>query len=344
MSSPLKAPFPYFGGKSRAAPEVWRRFGITDNYVEPFFGSGAMLLARPDFNPIDPPMELVNDADGMVANFWRAVTADPEGVAKYADWPINENDLHARHAWLVGQRKSMTNRLEGSPTWYDAQAAGWWVWGISSWIGGGFCSGDGPWIVRNGELIDSRDDPNAAAGPVGQSRRRPSVSGKGRGVHRQIPIIEGGRGIHCAERLTQTFNLLAIRLRRVRVCCGDFERVLSKSCTTINGCTAIFLDPPYDTEAANRDGSLYAVDGDGSVAHRARNWAIANGDNELLRIALCGYREEHAMPESWATYSWKAHGGYANIGDNRGKANKHRETIWFSPHCVVPTNDLFDSR
>jgi DNA adenine methylase len=43
----LKAPFPYFGGKSRVAAEVWRRFGDVPNYVEPFFGSGAVLLARP---------------------------------------------------------------------------------------------------------------------------------------------------------------------------------------------------------------------------------------------------------------------------------------------------------
>lgn len=29
----LKAPFPYMGGKSRVAREVWRRFGDVPNYV-----------------------------------------------------------------------------------------------------------------------------------------------------------------------------------------------------------------------------------------------------------------------------------------------------------------------
>ncbi len=43
----LKAPFPYFGGKSRVADEVWRRFGNPKTYVEPFCGSCAVLLARP---------------------------------------------------------------------------------------------------------------------------------------------------------------------------------------------------------------------------------------------------------------------------------------------------------
>ena len=32
-----KPPFPWFGGKSRIAPEVWRRFGNVRNYVDPFW-------------------------------------------------------------------------------------------------------------------------------------------------------------------------------------------------------------------------------------------------------------------------------------------------------------------
>src|SRR6516165_9696 len=89
-----KPPFPYFGGKSRIARAVWRRFGRVANYVEPFMGSLAMLLLRPA--PIRG-IETVNDADGFIANFWRAVQADPAAVAKWVDWPVNENDLHARH-------------------------------------------------------------------------------------------------------------------------------------------------------------------------------------------------------------------------------------------------------
>jgi hypothetical protein len=93
----LKAPFPYFGGKSRVAELVWSRLGPVDNYIEPFFGSGAVLLRRPD----PPKIETVNDLDCMVANFWRATQRDPEGVAAWADGPVNEADLHSRHRWLV---------------------------------------------------------------------------------------------------------------------------------------------------------------------------------------------------------------------------------------------------
>ena len=78
--SKLKAPFPWFGGKSKVSELVWQRFGDVSNYVEPFFGSGAVLLARPH----DPKIETVNDLDGFVANFWRSMSLAPEAVAEHA--------------------------------------------------------------------------------------------------------------------------------------------------------------------------------------------------------------------------------------------------------------------
>src|SRR4051812_38768261 len=95
--SPLRAPFPWFGGKSRAASLIWPRFGDPANYVEPFAGSLAVLLARPHV----PRIETVNDLDCYLANVWRSIAWAPEEVARWADWPVNEADLHARHRWLV---------------------------------------------------------------------------------------------------------------------------------------------------------------------------------------------------------------------------------------------------
>jgi hypothetical protein len=129
----VKAPFPWFGGKRRVAGIVWQAFGQNvKNYIEPFFGSGAVLLGRPG-GP--GKIETINDRDRMVANFWRAVTAAPH----HADWPVNEADLHARHVWLVAQLPSMRIRMHEDPHYYDALIAGWWVWGICQWIGGGWC-------------------------------------------------------------------------------------------------------------------------------------------------------------------------------------------------------------
>ncbi len=70
------------------------------------------------------------------------------------------------------------------------------------------------------------------------------------------------------------------------------------------------------------------------MAHDVREWAIANGDNPEMRIALCGYDGEHEMPERWERVDWKSRGGYGSQGDGRGRKNAARERIWFSPHCI----------
>jgi len=172
----LKAPFPAFGGKSAVANMVWQRFGPVANYIEPFARSCAVLLARPDDHG-GPRIETVNDLECNIANFWRAVKSDPAAVARYADHPVNEADLHARHRFLVGidppkpvvpesfasdpatkaaylagwrgQRSGRaTNkhtiarwreRVRSDPDYFDARIAGWWVWGACCWIGSGWC-------------------------------------------------------------------------------------------------------------------------------------------------------------------------------------------------------------
>lgn len=58
-----------------------------------------------------------------------------------------------------------------------------------------------------------------------------------------------------------------------------------------------------------------------------------------MRIALCGYTGEHdgeMTAAGWTPVYWKAHGGYGTQAgaDGRGRANAHREVIWFGPHCL----------
>ena len=132
----LTAPFPYNGGKRRWANIILDRFGGNRQavYVEPFIGSAAVLLA----NPRPYQREIVCDTDGHVANFWRAIRADPDAVAYYADWPTIHDDLTARHTWLIRWGAENAGQVRADADWYDAKAAGWWCWGMSQWIGGGF--------------------------------------------------------------------------------------------------------------------------------------------------------------------------------------------------------------
>jgi hypothetical protein len=315
----LKAPFPWFGGKSRVAHIVWDRFGDVPHYIEPFFGSGAVLLKRPH----DPRTETINDKDCFVANFWRSVQADPEAVAHYADWPINEADLHARHLWLVNEGKPVAERVNDEAEFFDARIAGWWVWGLSCWIGGGWCSRE----------TKQRPDLGMGRGVHSVGKRMPKVYTND--VHARVPHLGRSMGVHSKKSLLSYFMRLCDRLRDVRVCCGDWERVIhSPKVLMMHGMSAgIFLDPPYSKESGRSEG-LYAED-DMSVAHRVREWCIANGDNPNLKIALCGYEGEHEMPDNWDCVAWKAPGGYGNQGTGRGKANAGRERIWFSPHCLT---------
>ncbi len=86
---------------------------------------------------------------------------------------------------------------------------------------------------------------------------------------------------------------------------------------------------------------LYREDS-GSVAADARAWAIEHGNDPLYRICLAGYDGEHPMPEDLEKVAWTANGGYGNQGDNQ---NRHREVLWFSPHCLKPSRQasIFDS-
>ncbi len=339
---PLQAPFPYFGGKRKAAETVWPAFGHVDNYVEPFAGSAAMLLAAP---PDAARIETINDFDGFVANFWRAIAHDPDAVAHAADWPVNEVDLMARHSWLVRHRAPITEQLCADPAWYDARSAGWWVWGACNWIGGGWCSGTGPWVHDGTRLVRKEGDagqgikrqlPHLGNGQ-GVNRQLPHLGGGGRGINRKLPDSSTPRG----EFIRAWMRELHQRLRDVRVTCGDWGRVVKDSITTRHGLTAVFLDPPY----TNGDMD-YGAGGMGQgIADDVRAWCAANGSNPQLRIVLCGHAGEHdaLLAQGWHTRTWKACGGYARTDE--AIANRQSETLWCSPHCVPErgvAQDLFE--
>ena len=302
----LKAPFPYFGGKSRVAPIVWDAFGGVRNYVEPFFGSGAVLLARPDWQP--GMTETVNDMDGYLCNFWRAIQYDPEQTAHYADWPVSELDLHARHKWLI-EKKPEVERLRSEPDYFDAKIAGYWVWGLCAWIGVG-------WTVATAKQL-------------------PHLGNAGRGINRRLPHLSGGRG----KYIRDYFAELSARLRDVRVVCGDWSRVLGASVTFKNGgmhnVAAVFLDPPYTSK--NR-ATVYDHDGT-SVAHDVADWCRENEDNPKLRIVLAGYAGDYDLP-NWHELPWKTRGGYGLTGNGQGRENANRERLWFSPHCIQPQREM----
>jgi DNA adenine methylase len=370
----MKAPFVWFGGKRRVADKVWDALGNVDNYIEPFAGSLAVLLERPAERATTGARgaETVNDADGMIANFWRALAADPETVARWCDYPVNETDLFARHLWLVNTGRSrLLNGMEADPDYYDAQVAGWWVWGINAWIGSGWCSGTGPWMTDDEGIVDKR--PHLGDAGRGVNRQLPHLGDAGQGVNRKLPHLgNAGRGVNQPDD-DQAFtyggsgaaanpwhnplpdqravygymHALADRLRDVRVCCGDWTRVTTNGAMSYGSTVGVFLDPPYLGDVRTAD--LYAVD-DHTISHDVRQWCLDNGDNPRLRIVFAGYDAEHddEIPDTWHRIRYSAGAAYQTTANKGGQneANRHHEVLWLSPHCTHPgeaTPSLFDA-
>jgi DNA adenine methylase len=298
MSKEIKSLFPYFGSKKRVAKDVWSRFGEIENFVEPFAGSLAILLGNPSITKI----ETINDKDTMVSNFWRAAQAEPDKVAEYADYPVLETDLHARHRWLISSAADeLKHKINHDPFFYDTQIAGWWVWGMCASLGITFCKQRG-------------------------LECKPFLSMIGQGVTN--PNID----------VKEVLNLIQNRMKKVRVCCGDWSRVVTPSVTyknkslTKKGMVGVFLDPPYLVES--REDKLYRVETD--VFTDVCKWAIENGNNPKMRIAVCGYEGDYQFPEDWEIFHWQTGGGFSSFAkdETRGKENARRETIWFSPFCL----------
>lgn len=230
-------------------------------------------------------------------------------MAKWCDWPVNHADLAARRRELIKNEGRLLENLVKDEKWHDPVMAGYWVWAASCWIGSG--------LTR--------------------------VSKGGTGVHAigQIPHIgHGGKGVQDPFNTNTyaTMRALSERLRYVRVVCGDWTRVCGGKWQTFMGTCGMFFDPPYSVE--DRYTEIYHHDST-TVGKEVEKWCLERGADSDMRIVVAGYSDEYKslVENGWTTYSWWANGGYANAAREGstaiGKANRGRETLFLSPHCVV---------
>lgn len=285
-ASPIRLPVPYYGGKFTAAPLIERAMGPIVNLVIPFGGSLGCLFGR----SAPARVETANDKDGLIVNAWRAIKHDPFAVAEACALPVHERTLHAIHSWLVESRWPLTERLSSDPLEFDVHAAAYWLWGRSVWLGGGWCS------------------EKATRSQAGRISLRGGETGPG--------IGQGVLASTIRDDLPEYFARLAHRLRHVRLTCGDWTRVLSRSVTTSHGVTGVYLDPCYALETG-RKRSLYGID-EPEQSDAARAWALEHGEHPRLRIVLSGLAGEHDELEQygWSVVEWRG-----------------RERMWLSPHC-----------
>ncbi|NPU90005.1 MAG: DNA adenine methylase [Fervidobacterium sp.] len=365
----LKAPFPYFGGKSMVADIVWQYLGNPKVYIEPFFGSGAVLLARPIVDLTN--YEIINDKDGFVCNAWRALKHAPDTVAEYCDYPCNHADIAARRKVLHEEALGLLDKLVNDDEYYDAKLAGYWIYGMSYWIGSRFITqkftqsiGKRPHLTRNqgvGKILHLNRNRgvgqvlhltgNQGIGQVPRLSHDDSIGKipcltRNQGVG-QIPHLARNRGIWQMPQLPEQsmlnapynhglydwFRALQERLRYVKVVCGDWTRVCGGNWRDDGGrSVGMFFDPPYSVE--DRADNIYAHDSK-TVAHDVREWCIEHGNRETYCIVLAGYYEEHEelLSKGWRVHFWKANGGYAHQRKKGENKNCYREALFISPYC-----------
>lgn len=75
----MNAVLKYPGAKWALAEQIISRFPEHHSYLEPFFGSGAVLFSKPRSH-----IETVNDLDGSVVNLFQCIRDDPERLAREA--------------------------------------------------------------------------------------------------------------------------------------------------------------------------------------------------------------------------------------------------------------------
>lgn len=152
----------------------------------------------------------------------------------------------------------------------------------------------------------------------------------------QLPHMgNAGMGVHGrTAHLHQWVADLSARMRRVRVACGDFRRVLTPSALCDAKCpqTGILLDPPYAVGS-----HLYGSEGHASVAAEAAAWAAqAATENPAWRIVFCGHEGEHDDAlVGWRVVAWDpATAKFGSGGYGRKNGNPQRERLWLSPACL----------
>ena len=122
------------------------------------------------------------------------------------------------------------------------------------------------------------------------------------------------------------------------ILCKDWAGLFSPTLLGItdnsstNTIVGIFLDPPYSLPGREDN---YRVDSL-SVAHDVKAWAVANGDNPRIRIAVAGYKDDYDdWPEGWEAVVWSETQNRGGALDSK-KEYDRTECLWFSPHCRSP--------
>lgn len=105
--SAVRTPLTYYGGKQRLAQQLVALMPPHRVYLEPFAGGAATLFAKPRAE-----RETLNDLDGTIMRFWRALRERPDELAAaVAGTPYGRREWHESRDQQVDDDVEAARRL-----------------------------------------------------------------------------------------------------------------------------------------------------------------------------------------------------------------------------------------
>ncbi|MFI5141085.1 MAG: DNA adenine methylase, partial [Bacteroidia bacterium] len=91
----LKTPISYYGGKQKLAKTIIGLIPEHNLYCEPFCGGAAVFFNKPASN-----VEVINDTNNELINFYKVVKNDFANLEKEIQSTLHSRALHKK-AWLI---------------------------------------------------------------------------------------------------------------------------------------------------------------------------------------------------------------------------------------------------
>lgn len=113
----LNSPFKWVGGKSRLRKYIIELLPTHTCYLEPFAGAAWVLFGKP---PSD--VEIINDLDQNLVNFFRVVKEKPEELIQSFEWEIVSRAEYERLAEID---PSQLTDIQSAHRFYYLIMAGW---------------------------------------------------------------------------------------------------------------------------------------------------------------------------------------------------------------------------
>ncbi len=304
VSTPLRSPITYFGGKGHLARRIVALLPPHECYVEPCVGAGAVFWWKPR-----APLETINDLAGDVVQFYR-VLRDPVAFAQFSRlaeltpyareefedcrgaWADDEDPVARAWAWFVSVRQAF-----GGATGAAAGEATRTGWRYS--VGAGMAAGTAGVAGR---------------GSWGYSASNANGTRVSSAVRKYLGVV---------ERLPEIHQ----RLQGVQIECGDWRRVLA-AYGDAGACA--YIDPPYVWETRRGD-KRYAHEFTLADHHALTAALLASP----AMVVLSGYRHA-AVHGPLEEAGWERTDIDVPISAARHREGLRRvESLWRNPAAVA---------